>query len=88
MTTVSIEDLELDFPRLQALLSQGEEFQISMENAVVARVVPEKTTASTAPVAQKPRVIPDFMARLKEIYGDRILEPTGAEIVRMDRDRY
>jgi hypothetical protein len=30
--------------------------------------------------------MPDFMARLKAIYGDKIHEVSGAEILREDRD--
>ena len=47
---------------------------------VIARPVLER------PVA--PAALPDFMATLKEIYGNRKLKVTGAAIIRADRDRY
>jgi len=31
--------------------------------------------------------MPDFMARLKALYGDKVLAVPGSEIVREDRDR-
>lgn len=31
--------------------------------------------------------IPDFMKRLKKIYGDKVMRVSGAELVRWDRDR-
>jgi hypothetical protein len=46
----------------------------------IARLVPER---SAAPVA-----LPDFTAMLKEIYGNRKLKVTGADLIRADRDRY
>ena len=30
---------------------------------------------------------PDFMGRLKKIYGNKVLKVSGAELVRRDRDR-
>ena len=30
--------------------------------------------------------MPDFLGRLREIYGDRMLEVSGAELIRQDRD--
>ena len=38
------------------------------------------------PVA--PAALPGFMATLKEIYGNRKLKVTGADLIRADRDRY
>ena len=79
MKTVTVRDLRYDFPKVENLLSQGEDIQITKRRKVIARLVPENAPK---------RVMPDFMGRLREIYGDRVLEVTGAETVRMDRDRY
>jgi hypothetical protein len=35
-----------------------------------------------------PAALPDFMAMLKEIYENKKLKVTGAELIRADRDRY
>ncbi len=61
------------------MLAQGQEIQITKRKKVVAKLVP---------VPIEPPVKPDFMARLKEIWGDRILTPSGAELIARDRDRY
>jgi antitoxin (DNA-binding transcriptional repressor) of toxin-antitoxin stability system len=79
MTTVSVRDLRYDFPRIEALLRQGEEIQITKRRKVIARLVPEKT--------ERPP-LPDFLGRVREIYGDEMLSVTGAEIISADRDRY
>ncbi|MGA9900843.1 MAG: hypothetical protein WA718_04760 [Terriglobales bacterium] len=34
------------------------------------------------------RKFPDFAARLRKIYGDKILAVSGAELISKDRDRY
>lgn len=80
MKTASIRDLRYDFKKIENLLRQGEEIQITRRRQVIARLVPEKDDV--------PRVMPDFMAQLHEIYGDKVLKVSGAEILRMDRDRY
>jgi antitoxin (DNA-binding transcriptional repressor) of toxin-antitoxin stability system len=78
MKTASVRDLRYDFKKIEHLLAQGEEVQITKRKRVIARLVPE-TPAERPPM-------PDFMARLKAIYGDKIHEVSGAEILREDRD--
>jgi antitoxin (DNA-binding transcriptional repressor) of toxin-antitoxin stability system len=80
MKTASIRDLRYNFKNIEHLLRQGEEVQITKRRRVIARIVPEKP--------ETPRVLPDFMGQLRAIYGDRILEVSGAELIRQDRDRY
>jgi antitoxin (DNA-binding transcriptional repressor) of toxin-antitoxin stability system len=79
MTTVTVRDLRYDFPRIEDLLRQGEEIQITKRGKAIARLVPEQP--------KRPE-LPDFLGRIRAIYGDEMLEPSGAEIIRMDRDRY
>jgi antitoxin (DNA-binding transcriptional repressor) of toxin-antitoxin stability system len=79
MKTVSVRDLRYDFKMVERILREGEEVQITKRRKPIARLIPETT----------PRpALPDFMAQLRAIYGDKVSEVTGAEIVRMDRDRY
>ncbi len=80
MKNVSVRDLRYDFKKVEHLLSQGEEIQVTKRRHVIARLVPEK------PADRPP--MPDFLARLKAIYGDKMMEISAAEIIRMDRDRY
>lgn len=79
MRTVSVRDLRYDFKTVERILLEGEEVQITKRRRAIARLVPEPAT----PVA-----LPDFMGRMRAIYGDKPLPVTGAEIVRLDRDRY
>jgi len=80
MKTASIRDLRYDFKKVEQFLRQGEEVQITNRRRVVARLVPEQ------PETRPP--LPDFMAQLRAIYGDRVLKVSGAELISEDRDRY
>jgi antitoxin (DNA-binding transcriptional repressor) of toxin-antitoxin stability system len=79
MRTVSVRDLRYDFKMVERILLEGEEIQITKRRRAIARLVPEPAPGSN---------LPDFMSRLRSIYGDECLKVSGAEIVRMDRDRY
>ena len=80
MRKATVRDLRYHFPEIENLLQEGEEVQITKRKRVIARLVPERPAA---PVA-----LPDFMAMLKEIYGNKKLKVTGADLIRADRDRY
>jgi antitoxin (DNA-binding transcriptional repressor) of toxin-antitoxin stability system len=80
MKTASVRDLRYDFKKIERLLHQGEEVQITKRRRVIARLVPETTEAA--------RVLPDFQARLRSIYGDKILAVSGADLISSDRGRY
>ena len=76
----TVRDLRYHFPEIEDLLQEGQELQITKRKRVIARLVPERPAA---PVA-----IPDFMAMLKAIYGNKKLKVKGADLIRSDRDRY
>ena len=80
MKSVTVRDLRYDFPKVERILRQGKEVQITKRGKVVAMLAPP-------PRAERPPM-PDFMGRLKAIYGDRIMPTTGAELIRQDRDRF
>jgi len=80
MKKASVRDLRYGFKRIERLLRQGEEVQITKRRRVIARLVPD-----SAEVVKK---TPDFMARLRAIYGDKVLTVSGAELVSSDRSRY
>jgi antitoxin (DNA-binding transcriptional repressor) of toxin-antitoxin stability system len=80
MKTASVRDLRYAFKKIERLLRQGEEIQITKRRRVIARLVPE-----TAEAAKK---LPDFAARLRAIYGDKVLAVSGADLISADRDRY
>jgi antitoxin (DNA-binding transcriptional repressor) of toxin-antitoxin stability system len=80
MKSVTVRDLRYDFPKVERILREGKEVQITKRKKVIAKLVPE-AAASAAP-------LPDFSHRLQEIYGERVLERSGAELIREDRNRY
>jgi antitoxin (DNA-binding transcriptional repressor) of toxin-antitoxin stability system len=77
MRNVSIRDLRYNFPKVENLLQSGEEVKITKRRKVIARL--------TAEPASKPP-LPDFLGRLKEIYGDQVFEVSGAELISSDRE--
>jgi antitoxin (DNA-binding transcriptional repressor) of toxin-antitoxin stability system len=79
MKKASVRDLRYGFKKIERLLHQGEEIQITKRRRVIARLVPETTESAK---------IPDFLARLRSIYGDKVLAVTGAELISSDRSRY
>ena len=79
MKIVTVRDLRYRFSRVEDLLQGGEEIEITKRKRVIARLVPAQKRVS--------RRRPDFLARLKQIYGNKLLRPTGAELLARERDR-
>ncbi len=77
MKSVSVRDLRYDFPKVEEMLRSGEEIRITQRRRVIARLTPE-------PMERPP--LPDFLGRMKEIFGDKVLKVTGAQIISEDRD--
>jgi antitoxin (DNA-binding transcriptional repressor) of toxin-antitoxin stability system len=77
MKTVSVRDLRYDFKKVERILQQGDEVQITKRRKVIARLTPEP--------AGKP-TLPDFLARMRANYGDKVLEVTGADLISADRE--
>jgi len=80
MKKASIRDLRYAFKKIERLLHQGEEVQITKRRRVIARLVPEGMESST--------MVPDFLGRLRKIYGEKMLTKTGAQVLDEDRSRY
>ncbi len=68
-----------DTRRLKALLKAGKSIRLQDRNQMVGRIVPEKKKADE-------KDWPDFEARAKKLFGDRILP--GADLVIEERGRY
>jgi antitoxin (DNA-binding transcriptional repressor) of toxin-antitoxin stability system len=77
MKDVSVRDLRYDFPKVEEILRSGEEIRITKRRRVIARLIPE-------PMDRPP--LPDFLGQLKEVFGDKVLKVTGAQIISEDRD--
>ncbi len=65
--------------RLKAWLRAGNTVELRERNRVIARIVPQKQEG-------RPVRYPDFVARAKKIFGDRILP--GADLLIKERGRY
>jgi antitoxin (DNA-binding transcriptional repressor) of toxin-antitoxin stability system len=78
MKSVSVRDLRYDFKAIEGVLRRGEEVRVTKRRRVIARLVPEPAPPSR---------LPDFLRRLESTYGEKVLRVSGAEIVRLDRER-
>ena len=79
MKTATVRDLRYHFTEIEARLREGEEIEVRRRKQVIARLVP---------VRPKPSAYPDFGARQRKVFGNKIVSRTGAELVASDRDRY
>jgi len=82
MKTVTVRDLRYDFPKVERMLREGKPLRITKRGKVVARLEPERPDDA----AGRRPPLPDFEARLKEIYGDKVFEVSGADLIAADRE--
>ena len=68
-----------DTRQIKAWLHAGESIEIRERNVVIGRILPERKIADK-------REWPDFEARRKKIFGDRVLP--GADLLIEERGRY
>jgi len=80
MKKATVRDLRYRFREVESLLGAREEILITKRKRVVGKLVP-------SPPAFPPR-LPDFLARLKEIYKHKPIKVTGAELIARERGRY
>ena len=81
MTSINLRQLR-DTKTLKSLLLAGETVELRERNHVLGRIVPEAVAQAEAKVA--PKEWPDFAARRKAIFGDRILP--GADLLIEERE--
>jgi antitoxin (DNA-binding transcriptional repressor) of toxin-antitoxin stability system len=80
MPSVNMRQLR-ETKKLKAWLRAGKTVELRERDKLIARIVPEREKQEEKPVKW-----PDFAARAKKIFGDRILP--GADIVIQERGRY
>jgi antitoxin (DNA-binding transcriptional repressor) of toxin-antitoxin stability system len=78
MTSINLRELR-DTKQLKSWLRAGKTVELRERDRVIARIVPEVNTRSAVKY-------PDFEARAKKIFGDRVLP--GADLVISERGRY
>jgi antitoxin (DNA-binding transcriptional repressor) of toxin-antitoxin stability system len=79
MPSVNLRELR-NTRQLKVWLKAGETVELRERNSVLGRIVPEMPAA-------RPAEWPDFAARLKSIYGDRIL-PAVDDLIEERNSRY
>lgn len=79
MPSVNMRQLR-DTKKLKTWLRAGKTVELRERNRLIARIVPEKEEP------KQPVKWPDFAARRKAIFGDRILP--GADLLIEERGRY
>jgi antitoxin (DNA-binding transcriptional repressor) of toxin-antitoxin stability system len=77
MKKATVRDLRYDFPKVEAWMAAGEEIVITKRGKPVARLVREKPAEW-----KKPLVLPDYRARRKRIWGDRVFSAEEVEEMR------
>lgn len=80
MKRATLRDLRYRFPAVESLLEAGEEIEITRRKRVIARLLP--------PAKASRRKRPNFLARLRQMYGAKQLEVSGAELLQKERARY
>ena len=77
MKSITLRQLR-DTRQLKAWLRRGEVVELRERDRVLGRILPEEASA--------PRAWPDFAARQKAIFGDRVIDAVDSFIRDRDRD--
>jgi antitoxin (DNA-binding transcriptional repressor) of toxin-antitoxin stability system len=76
MKTATLRDLRNDFAKLEAWLGEGEEIRIEKRGKPIAMLTPLKGKSSVKVT------MPDFEARRKAIWGDRVFSEEEVKAMR------
>lgn len=79
MKTTTIRELKHDTTTVLSWVADGETVEVRRRGEPVALLSPPKRRA---PIRR-----PDFVARLKTVYGERVLSTTGTDLVSESRGR-
>jgi antitoxin (DNA-binding transcriptional repressor) of toxin-antitoxin stability system len=79
MVRASVRDLRHRFSEVEQLLAKGEKVEITKHGQVIARLLPVRRTVGRRP---------DFLARLRRIYGDKTLKVSGAQLLAHEHDHF
>ena len=80
MKKASVRDLRYRFSVVEDLLRDGHEIQITKRKRVIARLLPPE------PVV--PLQMPDFLGRMKKIFGKKRTRLSGAQQLAAERERF
>jgi prevent-host-death family protein len=74
MKSVSVRELQQNLKRVMARVERGEVVEVTRRRRPVARLGPVQRAGPLSPW-------PDLDARARAVFGDRVVEPGGADIV-------
>ena len=77
MRVTTIRELKHDTSTVLGWVAAGESVELRRRNKPVAMLSP--------PARKKRPILPDFKARLREIYGDKVLPTTGSDLIAESR---
>jgi antitoxin (DNA-binding transcriptional repressor) of toxin-antitoxin stability system len=77
MRKASVRDLRYRFSEVEDLLREGKEIQITKRRRVIAKLVPEPEVKAGGR--------PDFAARLRKLYGSKVMKVSGARLLAEER---
>jgi antitoxin (DNA-binding transcriptional repressor) of toxin-antitoxin stability system len=80
MARASVRDLRYNFSKIEDLLQEGQEIEITKHRRVIARLCP--------PAEPKPPKLPDFLGRMRKIFGGKVMKVSSADLLAEERDRY
>ena len=72
MKTATVTEVGLDFPKVLKWVETGEEVQVVKEGKAVALISP----------APRPVKHPDYLARLKQTFGENVISPEASAAIR------
>ena len=76
MKTATVRELRNEFSKLEAWLGEGEEIRIEKRGELIAVLTPGRMAEP------KPFKMPDFAARQKAIFGDRVFSQEEVDEMR------
>ncbi len=82
MKTASVRDLRYHFSRVEHLLRDGEEIQITKRKRVIARLIPNRSSVTRL------QHRPNFLLRLQKLFGHQLLKTSGAQRLSEERGRF
>lgn len=77
-STVSVRELQQNLKRVMARVERGETVEVTRRRRPIARLTP---ATSAGPIGDWP----DLDARARSVFGDRVVNPAGSEVVVDDR---
>jgi prevent-host-death family protein len=76
--SVSVRELQQNLKRVMARVERGETVEVTRRRRPVARLAPVRATRPLS-------AWPDLEARARAVFGDRIISPSGSDLVIEDR---